>query len=65
MVKIKFLVGGANSAIGGFTAGDLLVCSEALAKHFVYDIKCAKYAETEKPNEDTKPLKRVRREKKG
>jgi len=50
--QIKFLVGGANSAIGGFSAGDILRCSQAFAKHLVEDVKCAKYlekTETEKP----------------
>ena len=46
MVKVKFLVGGANSAFGGFQAGDVLICSEAMAKHLVDDVKCAKYAES-------------------
>jgi hypothetical protein len=66
MVKIKFIVGGANSAIGGFTAGDMLVCSEGLGKHFVDDIKCAKYIDFAKQGtvEDSKPLKRMRRERK-
>jgi len=50
--QIKFLVGGANSAIGGYSAGDILRCSQSFAKHLVEDVKCAKYleiAKTEKP----------------
>ena len=43
MVKVKFITGGANSAFGGFCPGDVLVCSEAMAKHLVDEIKCAKY----------------------
>ena len=41
--QIKFLVGGANSVIGGFSAGDMLRCSTAFAKHLVEEVKCAKY----------------------
>lgn len=44
-VQIKFIVGGANSICGGFSAGDTLRCSEAMAKHLVDDVKCAKYME--------------------
>lgn len=43
MVKVKFITGGANSAFGGFCPGDVLVCSEAMAKHLVEEIGCAKY----------------------
>lgn len=50
MVKVKFIVGGANSAFGGFSAGDVLVCSEAMARHLVDDVKCAKYAEQPTPS---------------
>jgi hypothetical protein len=42
-MQIKFIVGGANSAIGGFSAGDTLRCSDELAAHLVNDIKCAEY----------------------
>lgn len=45
MVKVKFITNGANSAFGGFVAGDELRCSEAMAKHLVDDVKCAKYSE--------------------
>ena len=65
MVKIKFIVGGANSAFGGFSAGDMLTCSEAMAKHLVDGVKCAKYiAAPSTEVEDSKPLKRARRERK-
>ena len=49
MVKVKFITGGANSAFGGFSAGDFLVCSEAMAKHLVDDIGCAKYESVAAP----------------
>ena len=45
MVKVKFITNGANSAFGGFCAGDELRCSEAMARHLVDDVKCAKYSE--------------------
>ena len=55
MVTVKFLVGGANSAFGGFAAGDLLRCSEAMAKHLVDEVKCAKYADTPQAPEQEAP----------
>ena len=51
MVKVKFITGGANSAFGGFCPGDVLVCSEAMAKHLVDDIGCAKYDRIGEPVE--------------
>jgi hypothetical protein len=56
-VQIKFIVGGANSAIGGFSAGDTLRCPAELAAHLVNEVKCAEYiaapaaiaAEADKP----------------
>lgn len=64
--QIKFLVGGANSAIGGFSAGDILRCSTAFAKHLVEEVKCAKYIEAPEPKEvaqDVEPAKRGRKAK--
>lgn len=52
MVKIKFKMFGANSAIGGFAPGDTMRCGEALAQHFVdtgvavFDEVAAKPVET-------------------
>lgn len=45
MPKIKFTTNGANSLIGGFAAGDVLVCSAALARHLVDEARCARYAD--------------------
>jgi hypothetical protein len=42
-MQIKFITGGANSAFGGFSAGDTLRCSEEMAKHLVEDLGCAIY----------------------
>ena len=63
MVKIKFIVGGANSAFGGFSAGDMLTCSEAMAKHLVDEVKCAKYIVEPKADsgEESQTLKHARR----
>lgn len=60
MVKVKFITSGANSAFGGFSVGDVLVCSEAMAKHLVTDICCAKYMATaeEKAKKSDKPKAR-------
>lgn len=43
MPKIQFTTNGANSLIGGFAAGDLLSCADALARHLVEEAKCARY----------------------
>ena len=45
-MQIKFITGGANSAFGGFSAGDVLRCSPEMAKHLVEDIKCAIYMDS-------------------
>lgn len=64
MIQVKFITSGANSAFGGFSAGDTLRCSEAMAKHLVEDIKCAKYIETAVSVEpETAPIKRGRKPK--
>ena len=42
-MQIKFITGGANSAFGGFSAGDILRCSPEMAKHLVDDLGCAIY----------------------
>lgn len=64
MIQVKFIVSGANSAFGGFSPGDTLRCSEAMAKHLVDGIKCAKYIETTVAVEpESAPIKRGRKPK--
>ena len=46
-VQIKFIVGGASSSVGGFSAGDTLRCHAEMAKHLVEDAKCAEYVVAE------------------
>lgn len=48
MVQVKFTTFGANTAFGSFAPGETLRCSEALAKHLVDEIRCAKYVEAPK-----------------
>lgn len=57
-MQIKFITGGANSAFGGFSAGDILRCSEAMAKHLVEEIKCAKYMDAPVQKTEIEPPKR-------
>jgi hypothetical protein len=45
MPKIKFTTNGANSLIGGFASGDVLVCGDAMARHLVHEARCARYME--------------------
>ena len=64
MVKVKFTPSGANSAFGGFSVGDVLVCSESMASHLVDDIRCAKYDQPQKEViEESVPAKRGRKPK--
>jgi len=46
MVQVKFTTFGANTAFGSFAPGETLRCSEAMGKHLVDEIRCAKYMET-------------------
>lgn len=46
MAHIKFNTRGSSAAFGNFAPGDLLVCSDAQAKHFVEDAQCATYVDT-------------------
>lgn len=48
-MQIKFITGGANSAFGGFNAGDTLRCSPEMANHLVEEIKCARYMDAPSP----------------
>lgn len=56
-VEIKFIVGGANSVCGGFAAGDVMRCSEAMARHLVVDCGAAEYAHAKPAAEPAKPIK--------
>lgn len=48
-VQIKFTRQGGSPQTGEFSPGDTLRCDPALAKHFVSQVKCAKYVEASKP----------------
>lgn len=67
MVKVKFTTSGANSAFGGFSAGDVLVCSESMASHLVDEIRCAKYDQLREviqtKDDQPEPAKRGRKPK--
>ena len=45
MIKIKFVRQGANSVLGGFSAGDVARVSDAFAAHLVNEARVAVYAE--------------------
>lgn len=59
MTQIRFIRGGSNTMIGNFAPGEVLRCGDALAKHFVQDVKVAEYIETAQPQ--AKPRKRERK----
>ena len=44
-MQIKVITGGANSAFGGFNAGDTLRCSPEMARHLVDDLGSAIYVD--------------------
>lgn len=61
MVQIKFKTFGATSAGGAFAPGDVMRCSEELARHLVEEAKCAVYVQApsaEEPTEEAKPARR-------
>lgn len=64
MVQIKFIRQGSNSAIGGFSSGDIARVSEAMAKHLVEEAMVAKYMDAPVKQEAVKvDLKRTRKAK--
>lgn len=65
-MQIKFITSGANSAYGGFCAGDTLRCSDEMARHLV-DQKCAIYldAKAQAAPLETKPPMPNKKIKKG
>lgn len=70
MPKIQFTTNGANSLIGGFASGDLLVCAPALARHLVEEARCARYVvpageEPAAPAPAPAPTKTIGRRKRG
>jgi len=46
--RIKFIAQGANSLIGGFVAGDILLCGKEIADHLV-GVGVAKYLDEPPP----------------
>lgn len=59
-VQIEFIVGGANSMIGGFCAGDVARVSTELAKHLVEELGAAKYVAPQ-PAEPAKTATKARK----
>lgn len=57
-VQIQFTASGSSSAFGNFAPGDILRCSEAQARHYVDEARCAKYAQTPAPQDEHKPEKK-------
>lgn len=41
--RVKFTQFGHNTATGNFGPGDVLVCSQSMARHLVEQVGCAKY----------------------
>ena len=60
--QIKFIVSGANSVYGGFSAGDLMRVPKNIAAHFV-ELGLAKYTEQAVEMTVEAPIKRTRKAK--
>jgi hypothetical protein len=56
-VQIQFTASGSSSAFGNFAPGDLLRCSEAQARHYVDEARCAKYTQPSAAQDEPKPAK--------
>ena len=52
MVKVKFIAQGSNSAIGGFSSGDIASVGTEFAKHLVEEAMVAVYLEHPHPPQD-------------
>lgn len=63
-MQIKFTKSGANSQFGSFSAGDVMRCSNELAKHLI-EMGVAENVESavkrDSPTEDSETKKPVRR----
>jgi hypothetical protein len=55
MARIRFIAQGSNSLVGGFSHGDLLMCSDALAAHLVNEAGVAEYVKAQQPTEAEAP----------
>lgn len=61
MAKVRFVAFGSNTQFGSFAPGDVLTCSEALARHLVNEIGCARYVETPAETKRPEPVQTKRR----
>lgn len=64
MVQVRFKAQGANSLLGGFSAGDVARVGADFARHLVEEAKVADYvnpsAASQPATEEPKPTRRVR-----
>jgi hypothetical protein len=54
MVAVRFKTFGSNTAFGDFAPGDILRCSDAMARHLVDELRVA--ARLEAPAEKVEPV---------
>jgi hypothetical protein len=47
MRQIEFTASGSSSVFGNFAPGDVLRCGAEEARHFVEEVKCAKYVDAQ------------------
>lgn len=64
MVQVRFKAQGANSLLGGFSAGDVARVNAEFARHLVEEVKVADYvnpsAAIQLATEEPKPARRVK-----
>jgi hypothetical protein len=61
MTKVQFYKFGSSTAIGSFAPGDVLTCSDAMARHLVEVAQVARPVEAEKPQPTAQPARKTRR----
>ena len=57
MIQIRFIVGGANSLIGGFLSGDKAQVSKEFGRHLVEEARVAEYVNPPAAVDANKPPK--------
>lgn len=60
MTKVQFYKFGSNTVIGSFQPGDVLTCSDAMARHLVEVADVAKMLEAEQPKPAQQQARRGR-----
>lgn len=60
MRLVEFTRQGSNTIVGNFGPGDIVRCGDALARHFVEEVKVADYADAPISREPAQTITRKR-----